>query len=975
MKKAYMFFIVFAIIGFGSSLFAQSIRPSKIMKPVHFDISKPLRDVQPIQNKDGDMSWKKKEIINKLGMPVVVGDPDFKGPDPVLQNYTGSMRTSEPEILQSFSGVRNSDNDYNVIPPDTDGDVGPDHYFQMVNLSFAIYDKEGTRLYGPVNNSTLWSGFNGPWTGTNSGDPIVLYDEQADRWIATQFAIVTNSGPYYEMIAVSATGDPLGEWYRYAYEFDDLPDYPKFGIWPDAYYFTINQFANGQNFVGAAVCAVDRDAMLSGEPDASLVYFNMGTGHISLLPSDFDGPTYPPEGSPAFMLAIGSGSLLKLWKVEIDWANQDNSTIKYDQVLPVEQFSNSGIFIRQPGTSQQLATLANRLMFRLQYRNFGDYEVMITNHTVNADGSGTAGIRWYELRKEDGEDKWSVYQQGTFAPDDGDGRWMGSIAMNKHGDIAVGYSVSSTNTHPSIRFTGQTAGAPEGLGVFDIPETSILEGSSSQTGGNRWGDYSKMSVDPVDDQSFWYTTQYSTGGWNWKTQIASFGYATFPVADFTSDEIIIPVGETINFEDLTAGYPDDWDWTFFGATPDGSADRNPQDVEYGIEGAFDVRLIVSNSIGTDTILKEDYITASTTILPAVDFEVSEDFVCTGHQVFFEDMTEYAPNQWLWEFEPNTVVFIEGSDENSQNPLVVFTEAGSYNVKLTAWNLNGSSETVKDDFVIAGGYVPFYKETFEGSTLKSANWTVENPDDNFTWELQETGGSEPGNTSAGIIFKSEQVIGQHDRLISPQFNLTGMSSAVLEFQHAYAQFTAGFSDSLNVYVSTDCSDIWERIYSGGEDGEGSFATHEITDDFWPTTTTDWCMAGWGASCIALDLTPYTGKSGVRIAFETYSYFGNPMFIDNVIISQFVGQDEIEPDDSDLVVFPNPASGTFKVTLPEGHYYNEMYLVNHLGQVVYSKDIDLNDRNIDITPGSNWSKGIYFIKLSGNGESASRKVILN
>ncbi|MEJ2596316.1 MAG: hypothetical protein P8100_14600, partial [bacterium] len=375
MKSLSSFFLAFIFLAFIHTGFTQeTIKPAKIMKPVHADKSAPLRSIKPVTYDDTDMSWKKREIPNKFGIPEVVGDPDLKGPDPVLQNTGSGYRASEPEILQNFGGVRNSDNDYNVIPPDTDGDVGPDHYFQMVNLSFAVYDKEGNELYGPVNNSTLWSGFTGPWTGQNDGDPIILYDEQADRWIASQFALVTNSaGPYYELIAVSATGDPLGEWYRYAYEFEHMPDYPKFGVWPDAYYFTINQFANGASFTGAGVCAVNREAMLEGEEDAEIVFFDLNSSFISLLPSDFDGPTPPPEGSPAYMVSLGSGSQLRLWISEINWEDPSSSSLVYDQIIPVESFSASGITIRQPGTSQQLATLANRLMFRLQYRNFDDY--------------------------------------------------------------------------------------------------------------------------------------------------------------------------------------------------------------------------------------------------------------------------------------------------------------------------------------------------------------------------------------------------------------------------------------------------------------------------------------------------------------------------------------------------------------------------------------------------------------------------
>ena len=412
---------------------------------------------------------------------------------------------SNPIIYNNFPGVGNLSG---VAPPDPDGDVGPNHYFQMVNLAFAIWDKSGNILYGPADNSTLWDGFSGPWSGSNDGDPIVMYDEYADRWVASQFALPNYpNGPFYELVAVSETGDPTGAWYRYAFEFNNMPDYPKFGIWSDGYYFTINQFAPPYvSWAGAGVCVLDRAAMLTGDPNAEMIFFNLGTSYGSLLPADCDGPTLPPAGTSSYFAELRTSSLL-IWEADIDWNNTSNSSVTIASNLPVQSYSHSGITINQPNTTTTLMDITDRLMYRLQYRNFGSYQVMLTNHTVNANGSGQAGIRWYELRNYGSG--WSVYQQGTYAPDDGDNRWMASIAMNGDGDIAVGYSVSSATTFPSIRFAGQNAES-SGTGILDIPESSIKEGAASQTGINRWGDYSSMTVDPTDDQKFWYTTEYTS---------------------------------------------------------------------------------------------------------------------------------------------------------------------------------------------------------------------------------------------------------------------------------------------------------------------------------------------------------------------------------------------------------------------------------------------------------------------------------
>lgn len=945
---------------------SQSFEYSSVKKAIKFNISKKLKDVEPIPSGEIKSEWKNGVVPNKFDFHKEVSPRvSLDGPDPLLQKSIISDRDT-PEIVENFNGISNN---YGVAPPDTQGDVSLDHYFQMVNSGFKIWDKSGNTVYGPADNITLWDGFTGPWSGTNDGDPIVLYDEYADRWIASQFSLPygSNNAPYYELIAVSATSDPTGEWYQYAFEFDKMPDYPKFGVWPDAYYLTINQFESG-DWHGGGVCILDRDAMLSGDPNAEMLIFDIGAGYGSMMPADADGAILPPEGSPSYLVSLGPNSL-RLLEANVDWENTENSSVEIIDVMAVAPYSNDNISISQPGTGQKLDALEDRLMYRLQYRNFENYQVMVTNHSVNV-GSGRAGVRWYELRNY-GEG-WDVYQQGTFAPDDGNSRWMGSVAMNSYGVLMAGYSVSSSSTYPSIRFAGQSAGNT-GTGEFDIPETSIFEGTKSQTGVGRWGDYAMMSIDPSDDKTFWYTTQYSNGGWNWRTRIASFYIDQEPIANFISSDTLIPVDEHIDFTDQSLGAPDSWNWTFYGGNPETSNERNPENIVYDQEGVYDVQLIVSNDVGDNTLLMEDYITVSATLLPEVEFYADQFRFCTGATVVFTDATIYNPNAWEWEFSPANVTFVNGTDQNSQNPEVLFSEAGEYDVTLKAWNTNGPSELTKSDYINSGGFTPYFQETFENDGLTENLWTIENPDDDKTWEVFETGGTSPGNISMGVDFSNYFEQGARDRLISPPFNLSGLDQAVLSFQHAYARKFAAASDSLIVYISDDCGETWTRIFAGGENGSGNFATHEMVSDFWPETESDWCISGWGASCIDIDISPWAGMNDIKIAFESYCFWGNPLFIDNVIITQFVGQAE-NVTLNNIQIYPNPTDGKINIQLPDEHDYVNMEVINPNGRVILSKEIE-NVSNFTINEDKSFHSGIYMIKFLSKNNHSVKKIVIN
>lgn len=529
MKRLILLFVMAGMMG-GFTFAQESTGPTLVRKAAYFDKSPALRDMTVIMPGERKRAWKD-GIIKNESLEMEWEFPEKEGSYEKIQSQRGSVKTRGPEV--NFEGIPNVNG---VYPPDTDGDVGPDHYLQMINLSFAIWDKDGNKLYGPVDNSTLWSGFIGPWTGTNDGDPIVLYDEDADRWVASQFAIELSNGKSYELVAVSATGDPLGEWYRYAFEFDHFNDYPKLSVWRDGYYCTFNFFDDG--FIGGGVAAFERDKMLEGDPDANMVFFGPPGNPMtySLQPSDFDGPL-PPEDSPNYVatMNIYGNQQLEIFEFDVDWENPSNSTLTLATSIDPGYFNpefNGGI--PQPGTSNRLATLSQMLMYRLAYRNMGDYEAMVANHTVNV-GSNRAGIKWYELRKENGG-QWEIYQQGVYAPNDGLNRWMGSIAMNADGTIALGYSVSSSSHSPSIRYTGRPADAP--LGEMTYDEIEAYTGVGNQSNINRWGDYANLDVDPVDDTTFWFTTEYVNNAW--KTRVFSFNFAPLqPPAVYAGEDGIV----------------------------------------------------------------------------------------------------------------------------------------------------------------------------------------------------------------------------------------------------------------------------------------------------------------------------------------------------------------------------------------------------------------------------------------------------
>jgi len=501
------------------------------------------------------------------------GDGTFLS-DPAVQ--TGASGSGIPPTSQNFEGNdigdSSSDGVFVGAPPDTNGDVGPNHYVQTVNTVFSIYSKSGARLTGPTPLNELWK--SSPSTQANCttqsrGDPIVQYDPLANRWLISQFnfpGAAVIAPPFDQCIAISQTPDPTGAYFLYDFTYSQtvFNDYPHFGVWPDAYYMSVNQFDGidpDHPSLGAGACAFERTKMVAGDAAAKMVCFDESTfdprdanGNYvygGQLPADLDGTGVganfsgaPAAGEPGFFMQFVDSTThnadrLLEFKFHVDWANPANSTFGDGKPngqgkpisIPVADFDallcNGDATVEdrnclpQKDSPDGLDSIPDRLMYRLAYRRFADHEAIVANHTVNvATGSGKhAGIRWYELRDPNGTP--AVFQQSTYAPD-AEHRWMGSIAMDSAGNIALGYSLTSSNRNPAIAYTARLAGDP--LNQMTLGEALLYQGLGAQTGtDSRWGDYSSMSVDP-NGCTFWYTQEHQlgTGEFNWGTRIGAF---------------------------------------------------------------------------------------------------------------------------------------------------------------------------------------------------------------------------------------------------------------------------------------------------------------------------------------------------------------------------------------------------------------------------------------------------------------------
>src|SRR5215831_13157172 len=444
-------------------------------------------------------------------------------PDPDVQSTM--PKANMPSTILNFEGIDFPGVNCNCAPPDTNGEVGLTQYVQMVNTGLQVFDKStGASLMGPISVESIWSGFGGLCENNGFGDIVVLYDQLANRWIVSEIAGI--GFPTDECVAVSTGSDATGSFNRYDFNLgSNFFDYPKLGVWPDGYYLSMDVFnSSGTAFLGPQAFSFDRTAMLAGNP-ATFIMGPLGSPSDNFYkPADLDGSIPPPAGAPNPVIGVGVNQTWPLYRFHVDFANPQNSTFTLGGTLIPDPYSlicGGGACVPQLG-GDPLDTLGDREMFRSAYRNFGDHEALTGNMTVDA-GNGVAGIRWFEINNATSGTP-AFTQQGTYGPDS-TYRWMGSLAMDHNGDMALGYSASDATINPQIRYTGRLVGDPPG--TMGQGEAHLFDGTGSQVDtASRWGDYSDMTIDPVDDCTFWYTQEYyqTTSAFNWRTRIGNFKF-------------------------------------------------------------------------------------------------------------------------------------------------------------------------------------------------------------------------------------------------------------------------------------------------------------------------------------------------------------------------------------------------------------------------------------------------------------------
>lgn len=489
----------------------------KTLTPVNDEELSRNADAKPINPmRHGDLSKVKDIGLSETG-----------GVDPMIQSKNGTKKDGGLRLALNIDGQ------FGAFPPDPTGAAGPNQYVQSVNSTYRIYDKLGSPETPPYSLNSIWD-------TPGDGDPIIMYDKFAQRWFISQFYGADGGTPGL-LIAVSQSSDALGEYYLYEFDFTLFPDYPKYSVWSNAYFMS----ANVSN---ANCCAFQREKMLVGDPTAGVIKMNFPSMYLlfnSIAPAYAEGPVAPDMDEPCYFFAVQDNSYpgvaadhIKVLKATINWESPGSSSVVVHQSLNTGGFNS--IFggewtenITQRGTTQKLDAIPGIFMYKAQYRRFEGHNTIVLCHNVNV-GSNRAGMRWYELRDAN-DGIWSIYQQGTYAPDASNSRWLGSLAMDAQGNIAMAYSITGSSEYPGLRYTGRFKDDP--LGEMTVPELTAVDGLSAQTAAGRYGDYSQMTMDPTDDMTFWFTGEYIGPGGSRKTRIFSFSSWHIAGVDDAAEQI------------------------------------------------------------------------------------------------------------------------------------------------------------------------------------------------------------------------------------------------------------------------------------------------------------------------------------------------------------------------------------------------------------------------------------------------------
>ena len=838
----------------------------RVIKASYVGVSQPLRSITPIAP-DPNAPSALRRLQDRLVMPKTQKVSNGGFDVSIVQDRPVGM--SMPPPIANFEGVNNVNG---VLPPDTQGDIGNDpatgtkYYVQWINLSFQIWNVTNpttpVSVYGPAAGNTLWSGTGTICESNNDGDPITLFDHLANRWMMSQFALGFPNN-FHQCIAVSATADPTGAWYLYDFQTSTtmMNDYPKFGIWSDGYYMTVNQY-DGSTFGwgGAGVAVFERLAMLNGLM-ARMIYIDAGAVTLDyggMLPSDLDGPA-PTAGAPNYFMEWDDSTwlgdptdTLRIWEFHTDWTNPTNSTFganaSYDPNYTVATtnvdpdlcgFSRN--CIPQPGTTIRLDAISDRLMYRLQFRDFGAYQTLVSNHTVDSTGTDVAGVHWFELRNTGAG--WTLNQDGVYAPDT-DNRWMGSAAMDDSGDIALGYSVSSSTTYPSVRYTGRLAADP--AGQMAQGETSLIAGSGSQTHyASRWGDYSMMAVDPTDGCTYWYTQEYygTTSSAGWQTRIGSFKFPsctslpTGTLIGSVTDGTNPIAGATVS---ATGGY----------TTITNASGVYTMDLRVGTYNVTASKYgFLPSTVNGVSITNDTTTTQNFPLSPAPSHTVSGVVTdaATGWPLYARIHIPGYPGGPIFT-DPVTGAYNVTLVDSSYNFTVSALTSG-YTDAVTPVVVSGN--TTKDfalnvDSITcsAPGYVTLpatFSENFE--TWPLTGWTIVDniTGGGLTWDSSAAYGDDNYTGGAGLAADvnndANSGVDYDTELVTPVINTATLANLNLVYKANFQVFSG--SEALDLDISNDGGSTWANISHWVEDHGTLYGTPGET--------------------VAVDLTPYAGPN--------------------------------------------------------------------------------------------------------------------
>jgi hypothetical protein len=865
-------------------------------------VSQQLRDLAPIQVNPNAPSVLKK-MQDRLVIPKTQNGLSAGGFDAsIVQN--GSVKNNMPAPIANFEGVNNVSG---VLPPDTQGDMGWDpvsgtkYYVQWVNLAFQIWDVTvpGTpvSLYGPAAGNTLWSGLGGICAANNDGDPITQFDHLANRWVMTQFALGFPDD-FHQCIAVSASADPTGAWYLYDFQTSTtmMNDYPHFGVWSDGYYMTVNQF-DGATFDwgGAGVAAFDRTAMLAGLP-ATMQYIDIGAVTLDyggMLPSDLDGPA-PTVGTPNYFMEWDDSTwlgdpadTLRIWEFHVDWDVPANTTFgsnaNYDPNLTIatanvdpDMCGSARDCIPQPDTTQGLDAIADRLMYRLQYRDFGSYQTLVTNHTVDSNGADVAGVHWFELR--DTGAGFAMNQEGVYAGDaaNTENRWMGSIAMDASGNMALGYSVSDSATYPSIRYTGRISTDP--VNTLPQGETSMIAGTGSQThSAARWGDYSMMAVDASDGCTFWFTQEYyaTTSSAGWQTRIGSFKFPSCTTAPTSvlqgtvTDSALVPIaGATV---EASGGYSTITDVA-------GQYAFNLVDGTYSVTASK--YGYVSSSVPAVVVAAPGPTTQDFTLVAAATSTISgvvtDDTTgwplyarldisgFPGSPVFTDPVTGAYTVDLIDGSYTFTVSALSGGYTPAVLPLVVAgnaTQDFALAVDAVACNALGYQQ-IPGVIISSDGFDTSTTPDFSANwgqvdvSGTAGNWTT------LTTSIHPTGINPTSAPNMAVFNSWTSSSGNSTRLYQTSgLDLSAQTSGEVSFWMYHETQYSG--DTVQVQISTDAGANWNNVDAPVVRNDGS--------------------TGWAKHTVNINAYTGTGMTDVRVGFLGTSSWGNDVHIDDMAVS--------------------------------------------------------------------------------------------